>query len=155
MNRLSVALFPSPAKAQPVQQQLRASGFAAEVHEEEWVRAFWFVSKPEAGACLQVPAAQFERAEQFLLDWDAREHALNDAIRCPECSSLRVLYPQFARHSILTNLALGVAAQFGLVEKEFYCEDCHFTWPREGTRPSRVRPHQAPYYFIEGVGQKH
>src|SRR5215831_16916556 len=154
MNRFPVALFPSSAKAEPIKQQLRSSGFAAEAHEEGWLCAFWFVNKHKCGVHLDVPADQFERAERFLLEWDAKEHALNEAIRCPECGSLRVLYPQFARHSILTNLAIGVAAQCGLVEKDFYCEDCHFTWPREGTRPSRIRPHQAPYYFIEGIEQK-
>jgi transposase-like protein len=153
MNRYPVALFPSSAKAEPIKQQLRSSGFAAEAHDEGWLPAFWFVNAHKCGVQLDVPAHQFERAEQFLLDLDAREHALTEAIRCPECGSFRVLYPQFARHSILTNLALGVAAQFGLVEKHFYCEDCHFTWPREGTRSSRIRPHQAPYYFIEGIEQ--
>ena len=153
MNRFPVALFPSSAKAEPIKQQLRSSGFAAEAHEEGWLCAFWFVNKHKCGVHLDVPADQFERAERFLLEWDAREHALNEAIRCPECGSLHILYPQFARHSILTNLAIGVAAQFGIVEKQFYCEDCHFTWPRQGTRPSRNRPHQAPYYFIEGIEQ--
>jgi hypothetical protein len=153
MNRFPVALFPSSAKAEPIKQQLRSSGFAAEAHEEGWLCAFWFVNKHKCGVHLDVPADQFERAERFLLEWDAKEHALNEAIRCPECGSLHILYPQFARHSILTNLAIGVAAQFGIVEKQFYCEDCHFTWPRQGTRPSRNRPHQAPYYFIEGIEQ--
>jgi len=154
MNRYPVALFPSSAKAEPIKQQLRSSGFSAEAHQEGWLRAFWFVNKHKCGVQLDVPADQFERAEQFLLEWDAREHALTEAIRCPECGSWRVLYPQFARHSILTNLALGVASRLGLVEKDFYCEDCHFTWPWEGTRSSRIRPHQAPYYFIEGIEQR-
>src|SRR5258707_1293146 len=115
MNRPPVALFTSPAKAERIKQRLSSSGFAAELHGERWLQAFWFVSKPKAGVCLEVPADQFERAEQFLLDCDAREHALHDAI----------------------------------------CEDCHFMWPWEGMRSSRIRPHQAPYYFIEGIEQKH
>ena len=150
MNTLPVALFPSPAEAEPIKQRLRSSGFAAEVHGEGWLQALWFVPKRKLGLQLEVPAEQFERAEQFLLDWDAAEHTLHDAIRCPECGSLRVAFPQFARHSILTNLALGMAAELGLVEKSFYCEDCHFTWPREGARQRHPRRHQAPYYFIEG-----
>ena len=153
MNRLPVALFPNRAKAEPIQQRLTASGVPAEVRIQRWARAFWFVPKQESGVHLEVPAEQFERAEQFLLDLDASEGALREAIRCPECGSLRVEYPQFARHSILTNLALGVASEVGLVEKDYYCEDCHFTWPRQGTRPSRSRSHLAPYYFIEGVEQ--
>ena len=78
---------------------------------------------------------------------------MQGAIRCPECSSLRVDYPQYTHKSALPNLLVGVLANIGAVGKEFYCHDCHFTWPKEGTRPSRVRPNMAPYYFIEGVPQ--
>ncbi|HSU54074.1 MAG TPA: hypothetical protein VLT36_08465, partial [Candidatus Dormibacteraeota bacterium] len=100
---------------------------------------------------LEVPAEQFERAENLLLQWDSTEGACSEAIRCPECRSLRIQYPQFTRKSLMTNFFLGMAAELHLIDREFYCEDCHFTWPREGTRPSRARPHSAPYYFIEGV----
>ena len=89
----------------------------------------------------------------MLIDWDANDGALRDAIHCPECGSLRVDYPQFTRKSLLTNLTMGVAANVGLVDKEFYCEDCHFTWPKHGTKPRRDRHNMAPYYFIEGVDQ--
>jgi transposase-like protein len=102
---------------------------------------------------LEVPSSQFEQAEQLLLDWDSTEGAMREAIRCPECKSLRVDYPQFTRKSLLTNLAVGLAAEVGVVEKQYYCQDCHFTWPREGTKPRRDRQHLAPYYFIEGVEQ--
>jgi hypothetical protein len=49
--------------------------------------------------------------------------------------------------------ATGLAAEVGLVEKDYFCEDCHFTWPKEGIRPSHKRPHGPPYYFIQGVAQ--
>jgi hypothetical protein len=64
-----------------------------------------------------------------------------------------VEYPQYARHSLLTNLAMGLLAEVGLVEKDYYCEDCHYTWPKQGMRARRNRSHTAPYYFIEGVEQ--
>lgn len=153
MNIMEIALFPNRSKAEPIQQRLCQAGFDSEVHDDLSLERLWFVLQPEAGARIEVPADQFERAEQFLLDWDAAEGALREAIRCPECGSLRVDYPQFARNSLMTTLAMGVAARFGLVEKDYYCEDCHFTWPKAGTRPRRDRPHMSPYYFIEGVEQ--
>ncbi|PWU11352.1 MAG: hypothetical protein C5B50_23475 [Verrucomicrobia bacterium] len=113
----------------------------------------WFISETEGGWRVDVPAADFERAEQLLLDWDAAEGALREAIRCPECMSLRVHYPQFAMNSLMTNFWMGLGASLGLVEKNYYCEDCHFTWPKAGTRARRDRSHMAPYYFIEGVEQ--
>ena len=75
------------------------------------------------------------------------------AIRCPECKSLRVDFPQVAHHSLLTNLALGLSAEVGLVERDYYCQQCHFTWPKEGSEAGRVRRNMAPYYFIEGIDE--
>ena len=153
MTRIPVALFNDRARAEPVQKRLTESGIQAEIHDELRLEKLWFVSKPSAGVRIEVPANQFERTEQLLFDWDMAEGALREAIRCPECKSLRVDYPQFTRKSMLTNLAMGLAAQAHLVEKEYYCKDCHYTWPKEGTKPRRDRPNMAPYYFIEGVEQ--
>ncbi|HLH57285.1 MAG TPA: hypothetical protein VKY92_27145 [Verrucomicrobiae bacterium] len=153
MNSMSVALFSDRAKAEPLKQRLTQAGFNAQINEHPGLTTLWFVARPAARVRIEVPGDQFERAEQTLLDWDAAEGALSQAIRCPECNSFRIEYPQYARNSLLTNLGMGIAAMFGLVERDYYCEDCHFTWPREGTRPRRNRPHLAPWYFIDGVEQ--
>lgn len=153
MNRMPVALFSTRAKAEPLQRRLIESGVPAEIHDELRLEKLWFVSKPAAGVRIEVPADRFEQAYPLLLQWDAAEGALREAIRCPECKSLRVDYPQFTRKFLIPNLAMGLMAAVGALEKEYYCEDCHFTWPKEGTKASRLRPHMAPYYFIEGVEQ--
>jgi hypothetical protein len=153
MNRMPVALFSNRTKAEEIQKRLVESGIPAEVHDELRLEKLWFVSKPATGVRVEVPAPLFERAYQRLLDWDTANAALSNAIRCPECKSLRVDYPQFTRKFLIPNLAMGLLAAVGALEKEFYCEDCHFTWPKEGTKPSAVRPHMAPYYFIDGVEQ--
>jgi hypothetical protein len=150
---MPVALFSSGAKAEPIQSRLWKAGISAEVHDELRMEKLWFVPKAGAGSRLEVPANQFERAELLLLDWDAKEGLMREAIRCPECKSLRVDYPQFTRRSLLTNLAIGLAAEVGLIEREYYCQDCHFTWPKEGAKLRPDRPHLAPYYFIEGGEQ--
>src|SRR5689334_16886675 len=150
MNRIAIALFSDRAKAEPIQRRLRKEGIAAELHDELRLEKLWFVGKDHATVRLEVPTKQFERAEQLLIDWDASEGPTRDAIRCPECNSFRVDYPQFTRKSLLTNLAAGLAAEAGLMEKEYYCEDCHCIWPKDG-KPRRQRPHMAPHYFIEGV----
>jgi predicted Zn-ribbon and HTH transcriptional regulator len=153
MNRMPVALFSNSSKAEPLRQRLVESGIRAEVHEELRLEKLWFVAKHSAGARLEVPADQFERAYEQLLQWDEAEGALRNAIRCPECRSLRVDYPQFTRKFFIPNLVMGLFAELGLIAKEYYCEDCHFTWPKEGTRARPGRAHMAPYYFIEGVEQ--
>ncbi len=148
MNRMRVALFPDRAGAEVIQKRLLEAGFKAEVHDNPSLGALWFIPRGTVGVRVEVAAAQFEQAEHMLQQWDATEGALREAIHCPECKSLRVEYPQYAEHSLLTNLAVGVSAELGLVEKDYYCEDCHCTWPKPGIQP-RPRQHMAPYYFIE------
>jgi hypothetical protein len=155
MNRTPVAHFNTRSHAEPLQKRLAEAGCQAEIHDELWLEKLWFVSRPVAGARIEVPVQQFERAHRLLLEWDAAERALRDAIRCPECKSLNVDYPQFTRKFLVPNLVMGMCAEMGLLEKDYYCMDCHYTWPKEGTRPSRARPHMAPYYFIEGVERSH
>jgi len=153
MNTMPVALFSDRVKAEPVCQHLAQAGFTATLNEAPPLSKLWFVSDRKGGIRVEVPEDQYNRAEQLLLDWDIVEGAMCQAIRCPECGSFRVDYPQYARHSLLTNLALGLLAELRLIERDYYCEDCHFTWPKEGFRARRQRPHLAPFYFIEGIEQ--
>jgi len=150
---MPIAHFSNRAKAEPIQKRLVESGIQAEVHDELRLEKLWFVSRPAAGFRIETRADQYEHACRLLNDWDTAEGALREAIRCPECKSLRVEYPQFTRKFLIPNLALGLFAALGAMEKQFYCEDCHFTWPKEGTKQSKLRPTMGPYYFIEGVEQ--
>src|SRR5882724_1517550 len=103
MNTIPVALFNNRAKAEPVRQRLAQAGLTAKMNDGPRLTKLWFVPKRTAGIRIEVPTEQFERAERLLTDWDASEGALQEAIRCPECQSLRVDYPQYAKHSLLTN----------------------------------------------------
>jgi predicted Zn-ribbon and HTH transcriptional regulator len=153
MNRIPVATFGTRSAAEPLQRRLADAGIQAEIHDELKLEKFWFASKEKSGSRLEVPADQFERAYHLLLDWDAADGALRDAVRCPECKSLRVQYPQFTRRSLIPNLVVGTLAAIGQIEKQYYCDDCHFTWPKQGTKHSVRRHNMAPYYFIDGVEQ--
>src|SRR5262249_6188016 len=119
MNRIPVAIFNYRAKAEPLQERLAAAGVPAEIHDELRLEKLWFVAKPAAGVRLEVPAQHFERACRLLQSWDVAEGALREAVRCPECKSLRVDYPQFTRKSLVTNVAIGLVAALGAVEKEY------------------------------------
>ena len=153
MNTIPVALASNREKAESIQRRLREDGFAATIREEGLRQKLWFVSRQSAGVYIEVPSSQFEAAEKRLESWAAAEAGLPDVIRCPECGSFRVDYPQYTPQSTLTNLAMGLAAEVGVVEKDYYCEACHFDWPKEENKPRRERRHMAPYYFIEGIEQ--
>ena len=153
MNRISIATFNRRADAEPLAQCLNENGIPAEIHDDLMLGRLWFASRDTAGVRVEVPAQRFERAYNRALECDDTQRLLRGAIRCPECNSLRVVFPQFTKRSFIPNIIVGALAAIGRVEKEYYCEDCHFTWPREGHKQSKARPHTAPYYFIEGVEQ--
>ena len=152
MVRVPVVTFKDCATAEPIQKRLVRAGITAEI-DDELFEKLWFVSKEDADVRIDVPADQVERAQQLLLEWDATEGILRNAIRCPECRSLKVHYPQFAHQSLIPNLAMGFLAKLGLIEKEYYCENCHYTWPKEGTRRSILYPEREPYRFVDGIEQ--
>jgi hypothetical protein len=143
MNKTSIALFGSRSDAEVIQKRFVESGIPAELHDCAGIH----------GAHVVVPSDKFEQSYAQLQNWDAAQNGIRGAVRCPECHSFRVDFPQYTHKSALPNLLVGFLANIGAMRKEFYCHDCHFTWPKEGMRPSRARPHMAPYYFIDGVAQ--
>jgi len=149
MNRMTVALFPNRATAEPLRKRLADLGIHAEIHDELRHEKLWFVSKNESGVRLEVPANEFERAENMVSEAES-EPVTREATHCPECGSLRIQYPQATKKSMLTNLFMGLAAKAHVMEPAYYCEDCHCIWPHDPV-PNKPRSHGAPYYFIEGV----
>ena len=118
MNRITVATFSDRTRAEPVQHRLTDHGIKAEIHDELRLEKLWFVSKPTTGVRLEVACDDFAKCEQLLAEWDAKEDALHDAIRCPECKSFRVQYPQFAHKSVIPNVIMGLLVSVGRVEKQ-------------------------------------
>ncbi|HEV2246299.1 MAG TPA: c-type cytochrome [Terriglobia bacterium] len=109
------------------------------------------MSRSRLGVRLEAPGEQASLAEEFLYHWEGTEAWLEHAIRCPECQSFRVDFPQFTEKSIFTNLTMGLIAELGFIERQYYCEDCHFMWSRSGSRLIRIREHMAPNYFLEDI----
>jgi len=150
MNDITIATFNTTAQAEPLKQRLEQAHFHAAVCDESKMEHLWFVAHPLAGIRIKVPSDEYAEAQKLLKIWDTESGVLHDAVRCPECGSSRVEYPQHTRKFFLPNL-LGLLSGLGILEKEFYCQECQYTWPRMGTKRSATRPNQAPYYFIEGV----
>jgi hypothetical protein len=65
------------------------------------------------------------KARQFL---KTTGDLLQGQICCLQCGSPRVEYPQFTR-KFITTTAADLACLLGLMERKFYCLDCHHTWP--------------------------
>ncbi len=144
MKRLPVVLCRERESAARLQERLVAAGFAAEVQQESWLQRLWFVSPRKAGVAVTVPSEQTQAADQKLGEWSGQEGQLPGSINCPQCGSFRVTYPQYTPRSVLTNLIMGFAAAIGIVERDYYCEVCHYTWPRKSRRPRHERAHATP-----------
>jgi hypothetical protein len=151
MNLVTVATFNEREKAEPLKHRLEKSGIDAEICDESKYEWFWFVTKPVAGIRLKVHKQDFEIARKQIREWETTDGALRDAVRCPECGSSRVEYPQFTRKFFLPNL-VGVASLLRIIDKEFFCQECEYTWPKD-VKPPRPRKHGSPNYFIDGVPQ--
>lgn len=130
MHKETLATFNEMEKALHLKERLDRAGVHADIYDESKLQKFWFMSESLAGKKIRVDEKDFEMAKEVLAGLDASEDVLHDAVRCPQCQSSRVEYPQFTRKFITPTL-VEIFCTLHLVEKEFYCMDCHFTWPKE------------------------
>ncbi|MBI3850239.1 MAG: hypothetical protein HY298_08120 [Verrucomicrobia bacterium] len=130
MHKETLATFNEMDKAVLLKECLDKAGVHAEIYDESKLQKFWFMSESLAGKKIRIDEKDFETAKHVLEGLDAREDVLHDSVRCPQCKSPRIEYPQFTRKFITPTL-VEIFCTLHLVEKEFYCMDCHFTWPKE------------------------
>ncbi len=128
---VTIATFNEPAKAKHLKDRLQGAGLKADVHNEGHLQAVAFMSKPQANAKVLVDEEDFPQAQEMMLEWEKSDPEIGAAIRCPQCKSPRIEYPQLTR-KFLTPALAGVLFALKIFPKEFYCQDCHFTWSKEG-----------------------
>ena len=131
----TVASFNETAPAENLASRLRDAGFQAEVRDESGEQKWKLYNlDPKAHIRVVVNEEQTPQAEAALRQWDSTDGALSSAVRCPECGSSRVEYPQFSRRTIMGAFPAALAAA-GVIERDFYCDSCHYTWPAEPPSP--------------------
>ncbi len=131
---LTVATFHNKEHAEAVKNRLQEAGIPAQVYDESNVQKFWFMSKPHAAEKVRVEEHDFDRALAYLKEHDLTEGILNNAVKCPQCGSSQIEYPQTTRKFFVPTL-VELAFTTKLVSKEYYCECCHFTWPDKFEAP--------------------
>ncbi len=136
---VTVATFNDWEKADALRLRFDAAGIPAQLFDEGFTqRIWWFVSKPKAQMRVRVEKERSEEALALLGKWDEEEGILSDAVRCPECGSSRIEYPQFSRRAGLT-IFFGFLALLRMIPRQFYCRTCHFTWGAEPPKPEPDR----------------
>lgn len=129
MKPIPLATFQELGPAEELQQRLQKAGLPATINDESKLQRFWFMSSPDAAIHVEVPYARFAEAALVLAQLDRTEDALHAAIRCPECHSSRVEYPQLTRNFVTPTLARAFMA-LHVISPEYYCKECQYTWPR-------------------------
>ena len=99
------------------------------MNNEANLQTFAFMSKPQANVKVKVEEQDFERAQALLVRWEAADPEIG-AMHCPQCDSPRIEYPQLTR-KFLTPALAGILFALKIFPKEFYCQNCQFTWTNE------------------------
>jgi hypothetical protein len=129
MKPVHLASFSNWTDAVLIQQRLQQAGIPAHVR-----RTFWYTLENTGAIKLAVNKDKWGVARALLQEWAVTSRPLQNALRCPECHSFRVQYPQLGRKFISLSLIARILPFF---EKEFYCQDCHFIWPKNPSHITR------------------
>jgi hypothetical protein len=131
---VTIATFNEPAKAKSLKQRFQQAGLRTDIHNEGHLQQVAFMSRPQANVKLMVDDDEFERAQSLMVEWEKNEPDIAAAIiRCPQCNSCNIEYPQMTRKAITPGM-VSLLWALRILPKEFYCQDCHFTWNNEEER---------------------
>ncbi len=97
---VTIATFNEPSQAKHLKSRLQEAGVKADVHNEGHLQKVAFMSKPQANAKVLVTEEDFEAANKLMVEWEASDPEIGSAIRCPQCKSPRIEYPQLTRKFI-------------------------------------------------------
>ncbi|PYL06880.1 MAG: hypothetical protein DME34_07985, partial [Verrucomicrobia bacterium] len=131
---VTIGTFNEPAKAKQLKRRLQEIGLHADIHNEAPLQQVAFMSRPQANVKVMVEDDDFEQAQALMNEWEATDPDIAAAIiRCPQCNSSNLEYPQMTRKAI-TPAMIALLWAVRILPKEFYCQDCHFTWSNEEER---------------------
>lgn len=114
------------------------------MHDESKIERFLFMSEPLAAIHVEVQPQDYVTARHLVEEWDRTEDSRTQAVHCPQCGSTRVEFPQMTRKFVTTALWM-VLAVVRLVPREYYCQDCHYTWPKTEPREPERDALEFPY----------
>jgi len=126
---ITVATFNDRKPAEVLEDRLENAGVHVEIFDESSLQeSVFFAKKPLAHIRVRIDKQEIGAVEKLLKEWHAADGVMQEAVHCPECGSSRIEYPQFTRKFWLPSI-WAFFCRMGLFEAEFYCEDCHYTWP--------------------------
>src|SRR5437660_11807662 len=131
---VTIATIDEATKAKHLKQRFQENGVHADVMTEGQFQRMTSGAKAQANAKVLIEEGDFDKAQQLLLEWEKSDPEVGAAMKCPQCGSPRIQYPQMTR-KFLTPALVGFLCAINVIPKEFYCEDCHYTWGNEEIAP--------------------
>jgi hypothetical protein len=130
-----IAVFENFNDSKALETFLRNKAFNVRIHDDKVFRYFLFLCPPRVTYRVQVRRADLKSADH-LLETSA-PNLLQPALHCPECHSLRAVYPQMTRRFILPTILLHLGIIFRIIHHECYCQHCQHTWnlPGDDAKP--------------------
>ena len=130
MKTIPIATFNELTPAELLVAQFRQAGVNAVIHDESKLERFWFMSEPLAAIHVEVPQLNYLRARRMMYEWEKATGLLRAAVRCPDCHSSRVEFPQITRKFLTPALCQMLLISLHVLPRHYYCQDCHLTWPK-------------------------
>jgi hypothetical protein len=136
---VTIATFNEQGKAKRLRKKLAQAGVRADILGESTIQRVAFMSKPQANVKVKVDENDFEKAQALMREWETTDPEIGSALRCPQCGSAEIEYPQLTR-KFLTPALVSILLALKIFPKEFYCHSCHYTWPE------REEPHKQQWW---------
>jgi predicted RNA-binding Zn-ribbon protein involved in translation (DUF1610 family) len=125
---LTIATFHEAPPAEALKDRFIEAGFHADMTDDAGAQRIFLLSPhPRANFHVHVRKEEFDVARQRLQEWE-KDGMLDEAVRCPQCGGSRIEYPQFSRRTA-ESMVFALLTAAHLIPREYYCEDCQFTWP--------------------------
>lgn len=126
----TVAIFDKDEEAMPFKERLESKGIHAEVLHEPKTESYWMTHE-HGDVQLKVDEGRLAEAKHLIDEWRDSGELNASPVKCPECGSTRVQYPQYTRKFILPVVAQFIFSGF---KNEYYCKDCHAMWSADDIR---------------------
>ena len=127
---VTIATFNEQSKAKHLRDRLGQAGIGADIIGDSHLQRVAFMAKPRANVKVKVNEDDFGKAHQLMREWEVSDPDVGAALRCPQCESSNIEYPQMTR-KFLTPAIASILFAVKIFPKGFYCHNCHFTWTNE------------------------
>lgn len=124
---VTIATYNEQAKAKHLRERLKEAGVKADILGEGALQRVAFMSKPQANVKVKVAEGDFEEAQRLMREWEKSDPEVGAALRCPQCGSAEIEFPQMSR-KFLTPALTSILFALKVFPKQFYCQNCHNTW---------------------------